>query len=252
MTTTRVFKGNASAAVTGIAIDPRNPGHVVVTMGSFGIPTHVYESFTADIDPSTSSLGSFTSIQGNLPEMPVYSAIIDRLDEDQIVVGTEMGVYVTNNANGASTTWHYASGDFGNVPVFDVRQQWRDFNDGTSRPGEIYIGTHGRGIWSSATLLNVHEPIAEAKNKGFISSLLIFPNPMVAEGDVSFELQQAGNVAMRIYSLDGREAQRREIGYLANGKHQIRFNAAELAAGTYLMEVTSGDSRSIGKFIVKK
>lgn len=252
ITTTRVFKGNASAAITGIAIDPRNPGHVVVTMGSFGISTHVYESYSADIDPTTATFGSFASIQGNLPDMPVYSAIIDRLNEDQVVVGTEMGVYITNNANGGSTTWHYASGDFGNVPVFDVRQQWRDFSEGTSRPGEIYIGTHGRGIWSSATLLNVNEPITDVKDNKFISSLLIFPNPMVAEGDVSFELKNSGTVSIRIYTLDGREAQRNEIGFLPDGKHQIRFNAAALSAGTYLMEVVSGDSRSIGKFIVKK
>ena len=45
------------------------------------------------------------------------------------------------------------------TPVLEVRQSWRSFDEGNSRPGEIYIGTYGRGIFSSSAYLDLNENI---------------------------------------------------------------------------------------------
>ena len=46
-----------------------------------------------DINPT------FTSIQGDLPYMPVYSAVIDVNNSDNIIIGTDFGVWSTTNGS---------------------------------------------------------------------------------------------------------------------------------------------------------
>jgi hypothetical protein len=253
VTTTKIYDGNAASAITGIGIDPQDPGHVVFTVGGFGVSTHIYESFTADVDAATTGVGSFTSIQGNLPDMPAYDVVIDRSNNNQIIVGTEMGVYVTDNANGGATTWNYASGDFGNVPVFAVRQQWRSWDEGALRPGEIYIGTHGRGIWASATLLSTPDNNPHSLfGSTFAAGVLIYPNPVEDMATARFELSAAADVQVRIIGLDGRVAATIAAGNLGKGVQEVQFNAADLSAGTYILEVTGNGQRSLSKFVVKR
>lgn len=251
LTTTRIYKGNSSAAITGIAVDPNNPGHVAFTVGGYGVSTHVYETFTADVDAATTGIGSFTSIQGDLPDMPAFDIVIDRDNDNQIIIGTEFGVYVTDNANGASTTWTNSSGDFGNVPVFAVRQQWRGWNDGAKNPGMIYIATHGRGIWESATLLSTPDQVQHSKFNDFVSNVTVFPNPLTTDGMVRFELSQAGMVTLKISSLDGKEVLRINPGNFASGVQTVPLNVAKLASGTYILEVITGNQRDVVKFIVQ-
>ena len=67
--------------ITDIAIDPNDKNHIVVTVGGYGSFDHVYKSTNAMSDNPT-----FTSIQGNLPDMPVYSAVIDVNNSNNIII----------------------------------------------------------------------------------------------------------------------------------------------------------------------
>ena len=61
--------GTAGAVATGFAVDPTNPLIAFVTFGGLGNYSHVY---------MTANGGkSWTSIQGNLPNVPAYSFVTD-------------------------------------------------------------------------------------------------------------------------------------------------------------------------------
>ncbi len=252
VTVTEIFQHPQAATVEGIAIDPNDAGNVVITCSGLNT-THIYRSTSADI---TVSSNSFSSIQGNLVDMPVYDAIIDRdfANTGLIVIGTEFGAYATDNGG---TTWDFVSGNdpagIGVTPIYEVRQQWRGFNEGAYKPGEIYLGTYGRGIWASTTYLSTPDnidPIAD--NKEFITNLNVYPNPMNNTGKIEFELNNRAQVTVEVYSLTGRKVKEIKAGSLGSGNHIIDINSDDLASGTYLVNLTAGNSRQTAKLIVNK
>ncbi len=253
VTVTKIFQGGAS--VSGLGIDPNDAGNVVITLNGFNT-TNVYRSTTADTDPTATGTGSFSSIEGNLINTPVYDAVIDRefATSGLIIIGTEFGVYATDNGG---TTWDFVSGNdpagLGITPVYEVRQQWRGFDEGAYRPGEVYLSTFGRGIWASSTYLSTPDDLDQlADNKEFIASLSVYPNPMNNAGKIEFDLNERAQVTVEVYSLTGRKVKEIKAGSLGSGNHIIDINADDLASGTYLVNLRAGNSRKTAKLIVNK
>ena len=118
--------------------------------------------------------------------MPVFGCIVERdPSTDIIVIGTAYGVYSTDNINGSSTNWIPNNAEIGPIPVYDISQQWRDWEEGLAggfrrveNPGAIYACTYGRGIWRADNLLSVQNPIDETISIENISSSKIYPNPV--------------------------------------------------------------------------
>ena len=198
----------ASSPISGIGIDPNDKDHVVISVGGFG-GINVYETN----DATTSA--SFFSIQGNLPNIPAHDVVIDRADPNLIILGTEFGVYATDNGG---STWTKNANGMGNVPVYALRQNWRGFDEGSFRPGELYAGTHGRGIWTSTTYLGTPDDIQHNRfDKNYISDLLVYPNPMESEGTVSFELYDRADVMVTVYSITGKKVREINPGSMGTG-----------------------------------
>ena len=232
--------------ITDISVDPANSANVcVVTGGSGG--TQVWYSTNA-----TSSSPTFTSIDGNLPNMPVFGCIVERDPAtDVIVIGTEYGVFSTDNASAGSVTWTSHNEEIGTIPVFDVRQQWRDWEDGyVNNPGAIYLGTHGRGIWRSDDVLGTQEikPI-ESTISETIDALHIFPNPMIDEGKVSFELGFQSDVNFNIYNLQGKQIKSIYWKNMSTGSHTMDFDCSNFPIGTYFAVIESNGTSKVAKFV---
>ena len=108
-------------AVTGIAVDPNNADNVIVTCGNYGNQAYVFRTTFATTagDPAT----SFESIQGaGLNKFPVYSAVIDKVNNNNVVIGTEFGVYATENAftsNASDVVWTEENSGLARVPVYE-------------------------------------------------------------------------------------------------------------------------------------
>jgi hypothetical protein len=72
-----------------------------------------------------------------------------------------------------------------------------------------------------------------------------FPNPFNPETTISFGLPESGRVELVIYDLMGREVGRLVDGNLAAGWHQVRWDASQLASGTYIYRIqTAGQVQS--------
>ncbi len=61
---------------------------------------------------------------GGLPQAPAYSSLFEMNPDNNLVfVGTENGIYVTNNIDSGNPTWVAENNNLGGVPVFMLKQQ---------------------------------------------------------------------------------------------------------------------------------
>lgn len=248
--TTLTNIGSFGSPVTSIAVEG-DVDHVVITLGNFGGTGKVRESLNA-----TGGSPTFTSISGNLPtvslhgapavSMPLYSSVIDRDNPNLILVGGEFGTYVTENGG---TSWENCSGDFGSTPVYDMGQNWRTYNEGCIRPGEIYIGTHGRGIWSTAAFLSLPGDQDNLAPEKFMPNIKVYPNPLNEVGNIEFNLSSNEDAYLQIFNLNGQLVGEVTKSNLSSGKNVISFDASELPRGTYVIRLTAGSMVETTKFV---
>lgn len=243
--TTLTNIGSFGSPVTGIAVGS-DVDHVVVALGSFSGPNKVRECTDA-----TSGAPTFNSITGSganaFPSgVPAYSCVIDRDDPNLILVGTEFGVFRTTNGGSA---WENVSGAFGAVPVYDMKQGWRTWNEGNFKPGVIYIATHGRGLWSSEDYLAIPDAQDNLSPEKFIPNINVYPNPLSTEGTLAFDLQSNSDVYVQIYNLNGQLVEEITESNMNAGSNVIQFSADALPKGTYIIRLTAGEMVETTKFI---
>ncbi len=77
--------------------------------------------------------------EGDLPDMPVKAILQNPLSPNEVIIGTELGVWFTNNFSDANPNWSQAFNGMSNVKVTDL--DLRDDN-------MVFASTYGRGIFS--------------------------------------------------------------------------------------------------------
>ncbi len=240
-----------SQCITGIDIHPTDHNKVLITLGSYGNTSYVrYSTNAMAADPNDVN---FNSKQGSAPRFPFYSCIIDVTNPNRVFVGTEGGVYMAENINAGSPQWVPVFGPdngLANVPVYDMVQQRLPYSI-ASNHGVIYAGTHGRGIWSTGSLVLGQEE--KEKQKASTLNASLYPNPVSGNiASLNFTLEQANTVTIDIYSLSGALVKRIDVGNKAAGNHSININTADINAGSYFMNLQAGDITKTNKFVVLK
>ncbi len=231
----------SNRAINGISVDPNNPNNVVVVAGNYGNTRYVYYSTNA-----LSATPTFTHKQGSgataLPQAPVYSALIIKDNPKTVLVGTEFGVYKTNDITVANPQWESAnSGVMLNVPVYDLKQQIYNF-PGTTNYGIVYAATHGRGIFETFNFVSVpqYDAVDYAKPK----LLKVYPNP--ATDEISFNIPANSN-EVKIYNINGKLIIHNNIDPAIAGKFTIDISS--LNDGIYFIELRGAGFIQFAKFI---
>ena len=244
---------NFPGAISDISVDPNNSDNLCVVIGGTS-SNHVYYSTNA-----TSTSPTFTAIDGDLPDMPVFGCVIERdPSTDIIVIGTEYGVFTTDNISGSATTWAANNAEMGPIPVFDICQQWRDWEEGLSggfrrveNPGAIYACTHGRGIWRADNLLSNPEPIEISNDVAEqFSNITVYPNPVISNASVSFDLTKSSSISIEIYDLTGKMISTPYSNYKMNkGNYNLDLKINKITVGTYIVLLKTESEQKAIKFI---
>lgn len=122
----------ANNHVSCIAVQNGNDNHLLVTYSNYGV-TSVWET--------TNGGTTWTSVEGNLPDMPIWWVIFNPNNSDQAMLATETGVWTTDDLNGTATDWSPASTGMPNVStrMLQIRSSDR----------LVLAATHGRGLFST-------------------------------------------------------------------------------------------------------
>jgi hypothetical protein len=218
---------NSGRPINGIGIDKNDSDRLVIAAAQTG-GNGVIELTGVESGGTLSG----NNIQGNIPTtMAVLDVIVDYRDPSKLIAATDFGVWATSD-NG--TSWIWCGNETGPVPVFAIRQQQREWNEATNA-GEIYLGTHGRGIWSSQSVLSTPESIVIEPNPA--SDLSIYPNPVREYANISFLLNSSSDVELNIHGLNGQLISTVNRKSLPEGNNQMVISTSELSSGTYVVSV---------------
>ncbi|MCC7298055.1 MAG: T9SS type A sorting domain-containing protein [Bacteroidia bacterium] len=221
--------------VTSVNVDQANANHVVITLGGYGNSSYVFET-----DDALDATPTWKNITANLPQIPVYDAVIDIDNDNRIILATDFGIYMSENGG---TTWTDENTGMARVPVFEIRGY--EF-----KPWEgmvLYIGTHGRGYYRSKTLLTNTKKLKDNTDvvvKGY-------PNPATDKYQISINMKNAGTTTVQVYDLRGALIKTEEFS--ANiGNNTFAISTANLNNGYYFAKVTQGNTSTSIKFAVNK
>ncbi len=225
--------GASGRTVTSVNVNQTDSNHVVVTLGGYGNSSYVFESKNAcDVTPT------WTNITGNLPSMPVYDAVIDVDDASRIILGTDLGVWVTENGG---TKWEEANNGMARVAVFEIRgYEWKPWEGMT-----MYIGTHGRGYFKSSTLLTSSKNVNSNK-----VNLSVYPNPASESTKLSFNATKNGSASVNVYDLSGKLVYTQKI-QLVVGANSASINLNNMKQGYYFASVSGDIQTKAVKILVK-
>ncbi len=280
-------------AATGVYVDKKDANRVVVTFGNYGNTNYVFASSNALADSP-----NFISIQGDLPQMPVYDALINIADSSQIFLATEHGVWsaslsyanlpspliqtdnfdyikerimydvdpngiltldtipisqtvsITQNLPAQNPTWTPEDVGLGNVPTFAIRQQYYTGDN----YGQIYIATHGRGMYKSGSFVprnneDINEEIDEFLAEDIVAPMNVYPNPVSNQLTIDFVSENdLVNVNVLIYDLAGKVIIQAQTD-LAIGSNQIPMDVSTLPKGTYLVHINDGVDSHYAKIV---
>ena len=237
----------AGRYLEGMDVDINDPTHVLCAVAGYsnvGTP-HVYVSHNA----GHSWTGVGASGSSPLPNMPVYQCVIDAYNPSHYIVGSELGVW---DSYDDGVTWtEENNGINARVPVFRLRQQTYLSDECYS----LYIGTHGRGMWRSTSLIpggcTVNALGINKTPQSVVNNLLVYPNPVTGStaSKVLIELSQPSDAILRIIDMPGRLLQ--EVSYhgLTSGKNNLELNTSDLTNGTYLVVATLTNGQTMTRTI---
>ena len=97
---------------------------------------------------------NWSNKEGNLPDIPVFSILHNPYEEDEVIVGTELGVWKTNNFTNGSPNWTVAEEGMSDVAVHDMV-----FRGPSATNNRVVAATYGRGIYVGSFSSNSNPPV---------------------------------------------------------------------------------------------
>ncbi len=96
----------------------------------------------------------------------------------------------------------------------------------------------------------VTAPTQEVAAASIAMELQHYPNPVVEQTTISFEVVTEGTTTLSLYDAYGRLVRSEQLNNLALGQHTLAWNMEALASGTYFLELRNG-KQQVTKSLVK-
>ena len=123
-----VSNGLPGRWVTCVKFDPSSKSTFYATLSGYGAG-HVFKT--------TNNGTTWTNISSTLPDIPVNALEMDPANASVLYIGTDVGVFFSPNDGGL---WVPYGTGLPNVAI--------DFMDVQVYDRKLYVGTHGRSVWS--------------------------------------------------------------------------------------------------------
>lgn len=202
---------------------------IFVTMSNYNV-TSIWHTTNG-----TSATPNWVNKEGNFPDIPVRCILQNPLlPNTEVIVGSDLGVWFTNNFNAASPTWYQSYNGMRNVKVTDLDLR----NDNV-----VFAATYGRGIFSGTFTSNVLNSESLTSNK----NVSIYPNPVKDNLNININ-DFSGAVSVKIIDINRREVFNMDINNF------ITSNSLDLSAfssGIYILKLQGENLNHTEKIILE-
>ncbi len=212
------FVGSISDIEFGV-----DESHIFVTMFNYGV-NNVFYTEDGGV--------TWSKKDGNLPDLPVNTILQNPLSPNEVIIGTDLGVWRTTNFLDANPLWEQSYNGMSSVKVTDLEMR-NDY--------KVYAATYGRGIFSSQFTA---QSSSVQDNEKLGAQLKLYPNPVQ---DVLNIDNQSGDeiTGISIYDITGKIV----LQETKSGLNKI--NLGRLPKGNYIVRINLKD-KTVTKKLIKK
>ena len=152
-----LFVGSISCVEEG-----ETENDLFVTFHNYGVVSVYYSADGGE---------TWQSKEGNLPDLPVKAILMSPINSNEVILGTDLGVWGTSNFNDANPTWEQSQNGMKDVKVtsFDLRT-----SDNT-----VLASTYGRGMFTAK--FTVDDYYGDDDNDAVINGLDLCPDTAAGE-----------------------------------------------------------------------
>lgn len=194
--------------ISDIVVSNVDPEKLWLTFSEYSAAHKIYES-----SDGGSTWSNITA--SNLPNLPVNCIVHQNFSNDDLYIGTDVGVYYKNNT---MTDWTPYMNGLPNVIVNELEIHYGS--------GKIRAATFGRGVWES----DLQAPPNSISVDLNSSNMQIFPT--LFNTSLNILTPKTSYVEVRFFELSGETALTFK-GY----SNDIIINTSNLASGYYIAEV---------------
>ena len=174
--------------------------------------------------------------EGDLPDLPVKAILQNPLNTNEVIIGTDLGVWKTTDFSVATPVWTQSYNGMKSVKVTDL--DLRDDN-------MVFAATYGRGVFSgefTAATASVDKVLAGEK--------VFVVYPTISNGNFALQAKNTlGKTTMSIVNLNGNQVYKKDIDFSVNNKQDVSVN---LSSGVYIVNlVDENNKKSTNKIIIE-
>ncbi len=204
-----------------------NESEIFVTMHNYGVVSVWYTN-----DAGT----TWVNKEGNLPDIPVKAILQNPLNREEVILGTDLGVWKTDNFSSASPTWSQSYNGMSTVPVLDL-----DLRDDNA----VFAATYGRGVFSGQFTAETASVDEVAKGNEVFTVY-----PTISNGEFTlFAKSEVGSAKMEIFNISGSKVYNQDLDFSRNENQIISTN---LSSGVYLVNLIGSNNKQASRKIIIK
>ncbi len=205
----------------------QNESQIFVTIHNYGV-TSIWFSSDGGLN--------WVSKEGNLPDIPVKCILQNPLIPNELIIGTELGVWATADYTKSSPTWIQSYNGMSDVKVVDL--------DLRSSDNVILASTFGRGMFTSQF---TSSPLSIQENV-LANGVNLYPS--VSDGLINIKSSQNfGDTSLEILNINGQKVYSSQLELSSNRMETLNLN---LSSGLYLIKLKTEDNISATKKIIIK
>ncbi|NJW52141.1 T9SS type A sorting domain-containing protein [Salinimicrobium oceani] len=211
----------------------RNEDEIYVTFYNYGVRSIWYTANATSANPT------WVNKEGDLPDLPVLAILPNPLNPQEVIVGTELGVWASENFLSSSPTWKQSYNGMSDVKVTDL-----DLKKGNNM---VYAASYGRGMFSG--VFKTAEQEAEERGEVVIDDETLNVYPTVSNGTYNIVSGATTGVEIYVYSISGKLVQ--VITTQLDANISEPFYLSTEASGIYILRVVTPGGTTIHKLIKK-
>ena len=210
--------------VTKVIADPFDENTIYATISGFR-----WDEPLAHVYKSTDLGQTWETISGNLPELPVNDIVLDPMHAGYIYIGTDAGVFFTNNSG---AEWTMLSDGLPNVAVAAMKIH----NPSRS----LVVATYGVSMYK----LNIDDLVTGIALTNIPDNeIKVFPNPFSSA--VSIQSKISGNIKTQVVNVNGK--------VILNSDNIEQADLSKLETGIYFFNFIDSEGKLIQKEkVIKK